>query len=486
MNIALRILAGMTLASIIIYAWISIDLSGEGRWVKDVGTALLGIAVATLITPHNQQWLWRMSKWVMRKYSSKTDNSDVTVYKRGKYVVRPEVESSVSSLSQLRNVRYPELWVVSSGKGGVGKSFLSLGLAEYLSMRRPVLLVDFDLHNRGLTSLLKLNASGTESTAFNFLGEFRDMLQERDVESPCKGLLDATSTIPEDFSRKDFNLICQKFARECRLDRDVWDGFGQYSCIVPRFVSFGKDRQSRNTSNTRGGLGLEQSNVTFLPSRAHGDNFLLSEQSESSYIVVSLFLQAFCSWVKETMPATIVILDCHGAHDHLTAGAIVAADKLLVVTTPDPGSYDGTKELLDFVAGLREGSLPTVITLNICRSWDYRFPAADRAFRSYEKQLAIRGVRHLNYSAAVRDITANYKFGDVARNQLIWRQVCEIAELLKVNEERDNIGTVDLLVSGEEARNHEDGSEERNDRADVSAKSAKTIREELDRLKQRT
>ena len=41
---------------------------------------------------------------------------------------------------------------VVSGKGGVGKSSIALGLTEFYSQNENVLLVDFDLHNRGLTS----------------------------------------------------------------------------------------------------------------------------------------------------------------------------------------------------------------------------------------------------------------------------------------------------------------------------------------------
>jgi cellulose biosynthesis protein BcsQ len=48
----------------------------------------------------------------------------------------------------------PVVISVVSGKGGVGKSRLSIALASILSKKYKVLLIDFDLHNQGLTHLV--------------------------------------------------------------------------------------------------------------------------------------------------------------------------------------------------------------------------------------------------------------------------------------------------------------------------------------------
>jgi MinD-like ATPase involved in chromosome partitioning or flagellar assembly len=52
-----------------------------------------------------------------------------------------------------------------------------------------------------------------------------------------------------------------------------------------------------------------------------------------------------------------IIIDCHGAHDLWTLGAIFGASDLVTVTTPDSGSYEGTVDLLSFVARLRAESM---------------------------------------------------------------------------------------------------------------------------------
>ena len=59
---------------------------------------------------------------------------------------------------------------IVSGKGGVGKTRISISLAKILSKYLKVLLIDFDLHNQGLTHLLddrKKNIN--ESSTFDYL-----------------------------------------------------------------------------------------------------------------------------------------------------------------------------------------------------------------------------------------------------------------------------------------------------------------------------
>ena len=422
---------------------IYLGFDSEIKWIQSLTAAIFGVVFATIAAPHNQRWLWRMSRWFMQKFGKHDREREGTTYIPEKYEVTKEVQSSVSSLSELRNIRSPELWVVSSGKGGVGKSLLSLGLAEYLSKREPVLLVDFDLHNRGLTSLLKVESANV-STTFDLLGEFQNMLRQSPDDSPYKAVLEAPTALPSTFTEENFSTMCLKFAREIRLEKKIWDNVGKYRRIEPKFPDVAALAESVKRNDKR---GLYAANLRFLPSRMHGHNFLLSDQSTASYLVVSLFLEAFCEWIKETVTVTTIILDCHGAHDHLTAGAIVAADKLLVVTTTDPGSHDGTAELLNFVSGLRGREVPTVIALNHCQSWDNRFAVADSGFREYENELQIRGVLHLEHNAAIRQITNDYHFGQIAMNDMVWQHVCSIADLLKKKSDGDGQVPEELEVT---------------------------------------
>ncbi|MCK4798251.1 MAG: ParA family protein [Spirochaetes bacterium] len=60
---------------------------------------------------------------------------------------------------------------VVSGKGGVGKTRISTTLAKILSKNLKVLLIDFDLHNQGMTSLFYGNKGNNEfeCSVFDYL-----------------------------------------------------------------------------------------------------------------------------------------------------------------------------------------------------------------------------------------------------------------------------------------------------------------------------
>ena len=455
----------VVLAASTIWSGITLNLIGlygeTNALVNILLSVILAMTIPVLFGQEIQQWLWKMSKWIMRNMGTAGSRGKWLKYRYHEYPGLSVTKPSITSLSNLRKIKTPELWVISSGKGGVGKSLLSLGLAERLSARDRVLLVDFDLHNRGLTSLLKIHNDGGYPTAFNLMGEFREMLRNSPDSLPFRNLLESVTTLPQDLGETFFGALSRKFAREKRLDPDNWDSVNFHSLVEPNFATFSSLGYTAPSNNVQIPYA---SHISFLPSRKQGDSFLLSDQSTSSYIVVALFLQAFCAWIKETTPATIVILDCHGAHDHLTAGAIVAADKLLVVTTTDPGSYDGTAELLDFVSDLRGRDIPTVIALNNCQSWDDRFAGANIEFGELEHHMMLRGVVHLQHISSIREITNNYKFGSVSKHAILWPHICTITDLLKEERKRVKGQDEDTNAFGGKNRNddvtkHEHGAE---------------------------
>lgn len=414
-----------------------LPLSGYSEFAIAVVVAVL----ASIFGPTQIRWLWQMSKWVMGRHGY--GPREGPQYEPSDPRQDAALKRNIGSLSHLRAIRRPELWVVASGKGGVGKSLLSLGITESVSQTGPVLLVDFDLHNRGLTSVLVKDASSVQlgskrgtredwselqETTFSLLGHFHELLRTAPEDSSYFQLLKSQWSLPEGFSHKHFSKLAQKYAREVRLEMDAWGDIGDEPLLTPKLISFD---QGKSSKTPRRNVKLYGKNVMFLPSRDRKESFLLSQQSSCSFVIVSIFLQAFAAWINETTSAATIVLDCHGAHDDLTAGAIVAADKLVVVTTTDPGSYDGTHELLSFLAQYREKDLPTVVALNNCRSWDGRFNVADSAFRNFEPVLDMRGVIHVPHEADIRGITSAYSYGDISCHRVLWDQVNRIVQLLR-------------------------------------------------------
>ena len=406
----------------------------------DIAIALVTGILATIFGPTQVKWLWQMSKWMMGRHGY--GPREGIRYEPGDTRQDATLKKNISSLSHLRAIRRPELLVVASGKGGVGKSLLSLGITESICQRGPVLRVDFDLHNRGLTSILvkddnsiplsqeEANAEhsgGLQETSFSLLGHFHELLETAPQDSVYFELLKSQWSLPEGFSYGHFSKLSQKYARQVRLERDAWGDIGEEPLLTPQLLQFNQEGKSKYRQRNS---SVYEKNVMFLPSRDRSESFLLSRQSSCSFVIVSIFLQAFAAWINETTSAATIVLDCHGAHDDLTAGAIVAADKLVVVTTTDPGSYDGTHELLSFLAQYREKDLPTVVALNNCRSWDQRFSVANSAFGNFEPDLDMRGVIHVPHEADIRGITSAYKYGDISSHRVLWDQVKRIVDLL--------------------------------------------------------
>ena len=124
----------------------------------DFAAPIVAALLTAILSPAQLTWLWKMAKWIMGRRQA--GPREGVKYKYGASGGDDFLKKNIVSLSKIRRIRRPELWVVASGKGGVGKSLLSLGMAESLSQRGPVLLVDFDLHNRGLTSMLIKSTNG--------------------------------------------------------------------------------------------------------------------------------------------------------------------------------------------------------------------------------------------------------------------------------------------------------------------------------------
>lgn len=127
-------------------------------------------------------------------------------------------------LQNLRQSGSPKLWVVTSGKGGVGKTFISSSLGLTLSkLGHSVIVVDLDLSGANLHTALGLEPS--HLSIRNFI-EGQKNLQEIVIPTPyphlsyIQGLWDAWDANPES---ADFLPILVPQLRQLRANYVIVD-----------------------------------------------------------------------------------------------------------------------------------------------------------------------------------------------------------------------------------------------------------------------
>lgn len=342
-----------------------------------------------------------------------------------------EVKSAIKSLSDCEPCG-ANLWVIASGKGGVGKSLFSLGLLEYLSIRSPTALVDFDLHNRGITSLLfdhPLFRAGSDSL-YELIEAFHKMLL--DGNDPVYSPLIGSPSLPAGFSNTHYYSILERFSRKGRDSDAGWtQDLVKHGPIDSRLFQMGKMGERILVP---GEDSLFPSSAYFLPSRPKNKAFLMSPVSGSGYISIFLFLRALCLWFRNDKGIQDILVDCHGAHDMFMAGAIMAAKRLIVVTTPEPSSLYGTFELVDTVMSIEEECRPAMaLVVNCYSEIDKTFIESCENQRAGEMWSArdFRGVVGIPFEEAIRRISNKYQFGDIAGNPTLWQRVKTVGDLLR-------------------------------------------------------
>ncbi len=347
------------------------------------------------------------------------------------------VPQDIGELESLAPPAGAELIVISSGKGGVGKSLLSLGMAEHLSRRGRTLLVDFDLQNRGLTSLLNKGEADDGPSVFGLLDEFRKMLaaEATDKAEVFPDVLKATMRLPDGFERGHFNTLINKYA-SARYEK-VWHDIQQYPPLNIELKHYSKDLSDKTIDSDF--VSLHPRKAFFLPSRLKpkhldlantelnedAETFLFSEVSTSSFIAVYLFLRSLSWWLQGKVEH--ILLDCHGAHDMFTVASVLAAQKLIVVTTTDPGSWDGTSELLDTIDKInRKFSLKKEVVL----VWNNLDPFEKTKSLRMFGELAIppREVK-IRTDNKIRNLMKTYKFGEISKHVHLWKAIGEIIPL---------------------------------------------------------
>jgi cellulose biosynthesis protein BcsQ len=333
---------------------------------------------------------------------------------RARTYPRPDVSKFAVGSYWRELEQQPQVTAVISGKGGVGKTSIALGLAELYSASEDVLIVDFDLHNRGLTS--KYGPLSRDSATV--LGEMRRFSQ---------------TILPDQrLPREGGRLVLSK------IDEDLFDDLRQKFCYV-----------SYPRANKRAPLKLEYlyhesvrksphgkarpQNCYFLPSRRGGDTYLGSQEALFDVAEVSVFL-TFLNSLASRYGISRVILDCHGAHDLFMVGAILAASHLVIVTRPEPAAFEGTLELVRFAESVVEAQavFPSKRTLifNEYRDVD-RLVAetlVEAIYTDDNNKEQFESFPRINSSDEIRDLLKYYSEPSILQHPLMGPAIQALAE----------------------------------------------------------
>jgi uncharacterized protein YjbI with pentapeptide repeats/cellulose biosynthesis protein BcsQ len=173
-----------------------------------------------------------------------------------------------------------KILAISSGKGGVGKTTITLNIARQLSLSGfRTLILDFDIHNKGATCL------------------FMDKVSRSDVKSIIGIMHQCTGLNVEQ-------------GRECA-------------------------RQSQILDLEYGG------NLFFLPA-ARPDEMVKWESFVCNTDTIVTFFGTFIRTIAEAHRIDTVLIDCYGGVDTLTISAAGISDDFIIVNEPDVITFAGT------------------------------------------------------------------------------------------------------------------------------------------------
>ena len=345
--------------------WIPQDLGEYSEVISQITLGLFGLLIFNdAVTRVLEDFLSGVYKHIKKSSTNESRN------RRPASFDGPQQPISVTDPNTHAGAK---VWVVASGKGGVGKTVISLGLAEKLSKDRPVLLIDFDLHNRGLSSALNSTADKKTPSCFKELTRFRNLVKSSESPAIRSILTDSRPLL----SQTDAHQLLSAFTNSYDSE-DPAASFAKPGDYKIKFTDFSK------LFSAKGPMPAKPQNIGFLASRIDGERFLFNEIASSSCSSVYYFIKGIARLAALNGLYSDIIIDCHGAHDAFNAGALLAADNLIVVATPDPGCFEGTVELLDELkrVPVNENRRGLCFILNACVRFDGSMEEAKTYYQS--------------------------------------------------------------------------------------------------------
>lgn len=175
-----------------------------------------------------------------------------------------------------------KILAVTSGKGGVGKSTITLNIARQLSLAgKRVLIADFDIHNKGITGL--------------FLPFIRPQ-----------------------------NASVTQIVHESQGFKALPSGSGvQEEALVPV------------TSDGR---------LLLLPASQPQEMILWERFHAENELIIQFFIALF-ERLAADLRLDVIVIDCYGGIDSLTVAASGIADDTIIVNEPDLITFSGTLQL---------------------------------------------------------------------------------------------------------------------------------------------